>query len=156
MVASFFFFQPELKLRSLSDPSSNALDNNAKKTKVQHFDLTWLFLRSKQYQSRQLGVYSLCWHMAFWFLICQQGEDFSNRRASEPENPIYDYPRSYLRQKQVGLQLSFIFSINYFTSYFLDQLKLLFMTCHKFTVVVYQSNIKCPHVGRVQCLVYVF
>ncbi|XP_039990258.1 pleckstrin homology domain-containing family S member 1-like isoform X3 [Xiphias gladius] len=48
--------EPQLKIRSMSDPSSNAL----------------------------------------------QGEDFSKRRASEPLNPIYDYPKSYLRQLQVG------------------------------------------------------
>ncbi|XP_039990257.1 pleckstrin homology domain-containing family S member 1-like isoform X2 [Xiphias gladius] len=47
--------EPQLKIRSMSDPSSNAL-----------------------------------------------GEDFSKRRASEPLNPIYDYPKSYLRQLQVG------------------------------------------------------
>ncbi|XP_035853287.1 pleckstrin homology domain-containing family S member 1 isoform X2 [Sander lucioperca] len=51
----------ELKFRSLSDPSSNALDNDTVKPK---------------------------------------SEDHAKRRASEPVNPIYDYPRDYLRQSQ--------------------------------------------------------
>ncbi|KAM7381610.1 hypothetical protein PAMA_012448 [Pampus argenteus] len=49
-----------LKLRSMSDPSSNTLDNNTEKD-----------------------------------------EGYSKRRASEPVNPIYDYPRSYFKQTQV-------------------------------------------------------
>ncbi|GLD62914.1 pleckstrin homology domain-containing family S member 1 [Lates japonicus] len=56
--------QPMLKIRSMSDPSPNAADNNTEKQK--------------------------------------QGEDNCKRRASEPVNPIYDYPRSYLKQIQVG------------------------------------------------------
>ncbi|XP_078135067.1 pleckstrin homology domain-containing family S member 1-like isoform X1 [Sander vitreus] len=51
----------ELKFRSLSDPSSNALDNDTVKPK---------------------------------------SEDHAKRRASEPVNPIYDYPRDYLRPSQ--------------------------------------------------------
>uniref|UniRef100_A0A3Q1GUA0 Pleckstrin homology domain containing S1 n=1 Tax=Acanthochromis polyacanthus TaxID=80966 RepID=A0A3Q1GUA0_9TELE len=47
-----------LKLRSMSDPSSNALDNDVEKSKE---------------------------------------EDYSKRRASEPVNPIYDYPRSFFK-----------------------------------------------------------
>lgn len=48
-----------LKIRAMSDPSSDALDKDTKKSK---------------------------------------GEDTAKRRASEPVNPIYDYPNSYLRQ----------------------------------------------------------
>ncbi|GAA6214282.1 pleckstrin homology domain-containing family S member 1 [Lates japonicus] len=55
--------KPMLKIRSMSDPSPNAADNNTEK---------------------------------------QKGEDNCKRRASEPVNPIYDYPRSYLKQIQVG------------------------------------------------------
>ncbi|XP_032357251.1 pleckstrin homology domain-containing family S member 1 isoform X2 [Etheostoma spectabile] len=51
----------EIKFRSLSDPSSNALDNDIVKPK---------------------------------------SEVHTKRRASEPVNPIYDYPRDYLRQLQ--------------------------------------------------------
>ncbi|XP_034716117.1 pleckstrin homology domain-containing family S member 1-like isoform X2 [Etheostoma cragini] len=51
----------ESKFRSMSDPSSNALDNDIVKT---------------------------------------MSEDHTRRRASEPVNPIYDYPRDYLRQFQ--------------------------------------------------------
>ncbi|XP_040922419.1 pleckstrin homology domain-containing family S member 1-like isoform X2 [Toxotes jaculatrix] len=50
------------KIRSMSDPSSNALGNSTAKSK---------------------------------------DEVYSKRRASEPVNPIYDYPRSYLQQVQV-------------------------------------------------------
>ncbi|TDG97961.1 hypothetical protein EPR50_G00213760 [Perca flavescens] len=49
----------ELKFRSLSDPSSNALDNDTVKPK---------------------------------------SENCAKRRASEPMNPIYDYPRDYLKK----------------------------------------------------------
>lgn len=47
-----------LKLRSMSDPSSNALENDVEKSKE---------------------------------------EDYNKRRASAPVNPIYDYPRSFLK-----------------------------------------------------------
>lgn len=40
-------------------------------------------------------VYSYC------FLIGRQAENYSKRRASEPVNPIYDFPFSYLRNAQV-------------------------------------------------------
>ncbi|XP_050922517.1 pleckstrin homology domain-containing family S member 1 [Lates calcarifer] len=65
--------QPTLKMRSMSDPSPSAADNNTEKQK--------------------------------------QDEDNCKRRASEPVNPIYDYPRSYLKQIQVGLQLLITFNI---------------------------------------------
>ncbi|XP_067432062.1 pleckstrin homology domain-containing family S member 1-like [Thunnus thynnus] len=53
----------ELKMRSMSDPSSNTWNNSTEKVK---------------------------------------GEDYPKRPASEPVYPIYDYPRSYLGQIQVG------------------------------------------------------
>ncbi|XP_070847091.1 pleckstrin homology domain-containing family S member 1-like [Chaetodon trifascialis] len=49
-----------LKMRAMSDPSSDALDKDTKKSK---------------------------------------GEDKVKRRASEPVNPIYDYPNPYLKQR---------------------------------------------------------
>lgn len=38
--------------------------------------------------------------MSYCFPIGRQSEDHAKRRASEPVNPIYDYPRDYLRQSQ--------------------------------------------------------
>ncbi|XP_051274500.1 pleckstrin homology domain-containing family S member 1 isoform X2 [Dicentrarchus labrax] len=55
--------EQDLKMRSFSDPSSNALDNDTEKPKV---------------------------------------EGHSRRRASEPVNPIYDYPKSYIIHTQLG------------------------------------------------------
>ncbi|XP_035528168.1 pleckstrin homology domain-containing family S member 1-like isoform X2 [Morone saxatilis] len=55
--------EQDSKMRSLSDPSSNALDNDTEKPKV---------------------------------------EEYCKRRASEPVNPIYDYPRSYFRHTLLG------------------------------------------------------
>lgn len=53
--------EKDSKIRSMSDPSPSALDNDTKKPK---------------------------------------DEDNSKRRASEPVWPIYDYPKSYLTQRQ--------------------------------------------------------
>ncbi|XP_071318417.1 pleckstrin homology domain-containing family S member 1-like [Trachinotus anak] len=50
--------KPELKIRSKSDPSPNALHKTGK----------------------------------------SEDEDYAKRRSSEPVNPIYDYPKAYLRQ----------------------------------------------------------
>ncbi|XP_070783400.1 pleckstrin homology domain-containing family S member 1-like isoform X2 [Enoplosus armatus] len=57
--------EPALKIRSMSDPSPNALDNDAEKD-----------------------------------------EKYSKRPVSEPVNPIYDYPRPFSRQTQVGENLA--------------------------------------------------
>ncbi|XP_015818610.1 pleckstrin homology domain-containing family S member 1 [Nothobranchius furzeri] len=52
---------PVLKIRSMSDPSSNALESEPEKPKE---------------------------------------EDYNKRRLSEPVNPIYDYPKSYLKSRE--------------------------------------------------------
>ncbi|XP_069011652.1 pleckstrin homology domain-containing family S member 1-like [Embiotoca jacksoni] len=79
---------PTLKIRSLSDPSSNALDNDTEKPKVQHLNFYRTHYRT--------GLASCFYGVSFCFLIGWQDEAYSKRRASEPVN-IYDYPIAFAR-----------------------------------------------------------
>lgn len=67
------------------------------------FPIPWRRLDSNGDFLDESEVKSCC---SFPSLIRRQVEDDSNRPVSEPVNPTYDYPRSYLRLIQVGLQLT--------------------------------------------------
>ncbi|KAF3853632.1 hypothetical protein F7725_014320 [Dissostichus mawsoni] len=96
--------QSMLKIRSLSDPSSNALDNDTEESEVLYFGLFVKHISNSIEYSTMIMVDETFVLVALsttnCFLIVCQTEENIRRPVSEPSNPIYDTPRAYLAPSQ--------------------------------------------------------